>query len=121
MILRTGIEEAAMGEREHTPGPWRVTLDEFGDYTIQPEHAVLAVAAVVNGEMRRMGGHAGEHQANARLIAAAPDMFEALRLHKVYEALPTDRGGSDGPKGRARAAWIAARNAALSKAGGARG
>lgn len=63
---------------QHTPGPWRMTLDEFGDYTIQPQHEELAIAAVVNGEMRRMGGQSGEHEANARLIAAAPDLFAAL-------------------------------------------
>lgn len=64
---------------KHTPGPWRMTLDDFGDYTIQPHDAELAIAAVVNGEMRRMGGQAGEHAANARVIMAAPEMVKALQ------------------------------------------
>jgi hypothetical protein len=38
---------------------------------------------------------------------------EALELHRTWEALPTDRGGKYGPKGRAYAAFIAARDAAL--------
>lgn len=67
-----------MGERTHTPGPWRSTLDEFGDYVIQPAGQELAVAAVVNGDARGLLGEASEHAANALLIAAAPDMFEAL-------------------------------------------
>lgn len=38
---------------------------------------------------------------------------EALRLHIVYEALPSDRGGKNGPKGKAWAAFIAARDKVL--------
>lgn len=65
----------------HTPGPWIAgEPDEFGDINIQPADGGLAIAAVVNGEMRRMGGQYGEHIANARLIAAAPKMLAALRL-----------------------------------------
>ncbi|CAM5769967.1 hypothetical protein [Bosea minatitlanensis] len=63
----------------HTPGPWRMTLDDFGDYTIQPQHEELAIAAVVNGEMRRMGGVSGEHEANAHVIVAAPDLLKAAK------------------------------------------
>ena len=39
---------------------------------------------------------------------------EALELHVAYEALPADRGGKNGPKGRAWSAFIEARDAALS-------
>lgn len=66
---------------KHTPGPWRLSgPDEFGDYTVQPPDEPMAIAAVTNGEMRRMGGMSDEHAANALMIAAAPDMFEALEL-----------------------------------------
>jgi len=64
---------------KHTTGPWRMTPDDFGDYTIQPQHEELAIAAVVNGEMRRIGGQSGEHEANARLIAASPDLLKAAK------------------------------------------
>jgi hypothetical protein len=64
---------------KHTPGPWRMTLDDFGDYTIQPPNEELAIAAVVNGEMRRIGGRSTEHEANARLIAAAPEVRAAAK------------------------------------------
>ena len=52
--------------------------DDFGDYTISPPSEVLAIAAVTNGEMWRMGGKFDEHSANANLIAAAPDLHKAL-------------------------------------------
>lgn len=67
-----------MGERTHTPGPWLLELDNFGDYTVLQQHETLAIAAVVNGEMRRMGGLSDQHEANANLIAAAPDMFAGI-------------------------------------------
>lgn len=40
--------------------------------------------------------------------------IEALKLHVAYEAIRPDRGGHNGPKGKAWAAFIAARDAALS-------
>lgn len=65
---------------QHTPGPWRLSgPDHFYDYTIQGPTEELAIAAAVNGEMRRMGGELAEHEANARLIAAAPELLEALQ------------------------------------------
>lgn len=67
-----------MGERGHTKGPWRSTLDEFGDYTIQPQDSELAIAAVVNGAFKNLTGESEEQAANARLIAAAPTMAEAI-------------------------------------------
>jgi len=54
-----------------------------------------------------------------RMFAAGPDAINALKLHVIYEALPTDRGGKDGRKGRAWAKFIAARDAAIAKATGA--
>ncbi|WP_277019023.1 MULTISPECIES: hypothetical protein [Paracoccus] len=40
-------------------------------------------------------------------------MNEALELHVAYEATPPDRGGKNGPKGKAWAAFIKARDRAL--------
>lgn len=56
------------------------------------------------------------HNVLCPLHAAAPDLLEALRLYDVWQATPTDRGGKDGTKGRAFAAFIAAKDAALAKA-----
>lgn len=58
----------------YTLGPWVASgPDEFGDYNIQGSDGSLAIAAVVSN-LRQPA----EVQANARLIAAAPDMLEAL-------------------------------------------
>ena len=48
-----------------------------------------------------------------RLRGIEKAALKALRLHVKYEATPTDRGGKSGPKGKAWAAFIKARDAAL--------
>ena len=54
---------------EHTPGPW--TTDSAGLVTAGPRRLHIAQAATTGM------GHAAE--ANARLLAAAPDLLEALQ------------------------------------------
>lgn len=39
--------------------------------------------------------------------------LEALKLFETYEAMSADRGGKDGPKGRAYSAFVVAKDAAL--------
>lgn len=62
----------------YTPGPWRVKPNSVGGPTVGPEGSVVA-------DIRTYGGpHVGGRQhpqtdANARLIAAAPDLLEACR------------------------------------------
>ena len=69
----------------HTPGPWRMVRFEF----LEGEELEVAryrhpdwweVRSNPDKDYRSMGvsGHIGE--ANARLIAAAPDLLEALEL-----------------------------------------
>lgn len=83
---------------KHTPGPWKVadyrTLNS-GDYVIRgpekgPDNPNPVVASVV-----KQSGAA----ANARLIAAAPDLLEALiRLSEAWEKFgPTLATVSGGP------------------------
>jgi hypothetical protein len=64
-----------MTEAKHTPGTWHFEPDGMGDFTIASRNGPLAIAAVVNGQVRRPE----EHDANARLITAAPDMLGALK------------------------------------------
>jgi len=52
----------------------------------------------------------------ALVAAAGPDAMHALHLFDVWNAMPADRGGNAGRKGRAYAAFIAAKDAALKKA-----
>lgn len=47
------------------------------------------------------------------ILVTQSKAIEALRLHVAFEAVPADRGGPNGPKGRAWAAFIKARDEAL--------
>jgi hypothetical protein len=59
---------------KHTKGPWHV----FKDSSIYSKHADYTLAEIVAGMTD------GECDANARLIAAAPELLEALReLHTI--------------------------------------
>ena len=69
---------------KHTPGPWKVR---------EPDHFVDGLAHMVVSEhpqegywhIAEIGTHNGrkESEANARLIAAAPEMLEALKEAQV--------------------------------------
>ena len=60
---------------KHTPGPWAVERFPFsiGVYTEMPENQCLAI---LQNEERLV---TPELEANARLIAAAPDLLEACK------------------------------------------
>lgn len=63
----------------HTAGPWRAEgPDEFGDYNIHHPADALAVAAAV-----RNGRPDEEVEANARLIAAAPELLAAVEYVRL--------------------------------------
>ena len=57
----------------HTPGPWAMTQNPV-DVSIHSDRRLIA------GVRLGKGTRAGEDAANARLIAAAPDIFHALEL-----------------------------------------
>lgn len=69
-----------MNAHTHTPGPWKAIGDEIVDHgngVCDLGHVLASV---------RM--HNGEQEANARLIAEAPAMLEALR--DAIRGLDTD-------------------------------
>ena len=72
---------------KHTPGPWRV-VDSWTDHMVEGQ----------NGEeiIWQDGPHETPtiNEANARLIAAAPDLLEALEL---YHAGLVEIGNKFGP------------------------
>ena len=76
---------------EHTPGPWEVgsAFDNYGEIEIAIErmtHAGNLVVAVA------LGGLQGQ-DANAKLIAAAPDLLSVLQEFSGYvrnEQMSTD-------------------------------
>lgn len=71
-------------EHKHTPGPWSLSLNIDGDYLLDTgdteETAVIFVTEENNGI------------ANATLIAAAPDLLEALEA--MLAAFSIDSGGN---------------------------
>ena len=69
-----------MGDAKHTPGPWRIDYNQ-GDIWIGPHiNGGPEVLTVVNMPTRAYAGPALQARiADARLIAAAPDLVEALR------------------------------------------
>ena len=64
---------------EHTPGPFEVrTYDHLKSYEIRSPHRHWPIARVMRSAGRGpLGISEGEAEANARLIAAAPDLLEA--------------------------------------------
>lgn len=64
-------------EAKHTPGPWDITASAANDGRLIVEddigHPICALSLRgVQGDTRKMS-------ANAKLIAAAPDLLDALR------------------------------------------
>ena len=86
-----------MSGGKHTPGPW--ALDQSSQ--------ISCVSAFdVNGEFIGIAYMTlPNHEANARLIAAAPDLLDALkRLESATRILPPDMDEPDSPLAQARAA-----------------
>ena len=70
-----------MTDKPWTPGPWVLEDDGFGDFAVYgKDDSELAIAAIVNGVFRGYGGEEHTQQANANLIAAAPELADALHL-----------------------------------------
>lgn len=72
-----------MTETKHTPGPWSFEMQEFGAVIVSDGSSIATAFAskVISGAELPM-------EANARLIAAAPDLLEALK--ELVEAFDDD-------------------------------
>ena len=77
-----------MSEVKHTPGPWRYEPQNGSPTTGQ--HMISGSKPGYLAEVRDCGS--GDVVANAHLIAAAPDMLEALKaaLSLIEIAIPFD-------------------------------
>jgi hypothetical protein len=104
-IVDMTFDEFCRGGKSITPGPWVIDLDWLPD-----EHPDWRCIIIESGDKHfrtRVSGHMGE--ANARLIAAAPELLEALRglaYPGAYEGQPSE------------SERIAAARAAIAKAEG---
>ncbi|MFA5379870.1 MAG: hypothetical protein WC455_29190 [Dehalococcoidia bacterium] len=69
-------------ESKHTPGPWGIDINSVGEYLISagPIGTPVDYLAVITNRKRS--------KANARLIAAAPELLEALAF--CVEALEVE-------------------------------
>lgn len=109
-----------MAKPKWTPGPWQIiaTPGDFNDaFWIGPE-PLRSIAEVRNGaEDEEYGGPKAE-AANARLIAAAPELYDALGwCAEQLEGCWLNHYG-DNPEGGPIPRPIAAARAALARARG---
>ena len=73
-----------MSESKHTPAPWFID-SSWGPTDSHPDWRAIVSCFDDGCHRMSVSGHIGE--ANARLIAAAPDLLEALELAvEVIEA-----------------------------------
>ncbi len=93
---------------KHTPGPWSVGTrgDGTPGYVYCDNELGSAVAIVYGKPLEYTVFSRAEEIANARLIAAAPDLLEALRYYASPETWTINQvEGPDGDYGaKARAA-----------------
>lgn len=88
----------------HTPGPWKAhtnNTSEYIDIDAGPQRICSILADTGDAECD------AENIANAALIAAAPDMFEALQ--RMYDEYYTEGYDPQSPLGQAFAAIQKAR------------
>jgi len=79
--MKTTPNDSKATATAHTPGPWKVTewtYQQGKEARCMIEAANDAVATVT--DLWCMDDRAAEREANARLIASAPDLLHALEL-----------------------------------------
>ena len=81
-----------MTEPKFTPGPWRVKADPYHFMTLSTVVAGEIGKEGFNRMVVQVGGwnEWKEQEANAHLIAAAPELYEALKY--VLKCWDDDRG-----------------------------
>ena len=77
-----------MREPKHTPGPWKANFDDYTKSVIDILNENKTVIAMVPDQEVHQGDRTilslEEIEANVHLIAAAPEMYEALEVFCSY-------------------------------------
>ncbi len=98
-----------------TPGPWE-TL-KFSQHELQTDFAMVKI-----GERVHMIGYSDEDKANAHLIAAAPELLEAVQyaadVFAEYIALHKALGDMGGAEAQGNQQHLQVMLDAIAKAGG---
>jgi hypothetical protein len=108
-----------------TPGPWRINKDSkntgYAVVAAQPKHHGGGTAICTVRPSLRTDDAYDEAEANARLIAAAPEMYEMTKLFARYLAYEIKKQEWDGDDEGAnlKSYTLAQVRAALDKAEGA--
>ncbi len=84
----------------HTPGPWTWVKNKHGDYWALEDHRGIAIvddgSACDEYDKTIDPEGSEEDRANARLIAASPKMFAALKKVVAWLNSPEEGAFSDG-------------------------
>lgn len=123
--VEDAAEEIARRKARHTPGPWTAKKCECSErwYVEIRENgykAAIVFSSGICGDARHIGGERfqGTEEANARLIAAAPDLAAALlELAEIGEAGVIERRETGKPTWSVLEAVATIARAALSRAG----
>ena len=87
--MERSTETTPKERMSHTPGPWIIGKSYTDDIAIREVDGMECIATALPTEPDEQAGKE-EQLANARLIAAAPAMLEALR-ELVAEAPPREK------------------------------
>lgn len=76
---------------KHTPGPWTPEFGEAYRVRAQQDGGQVAIMTNLKGRDGLAGRRNGDEvAANARLIAAAPELLEALRIAREFMSIASD-------------------------------
>lgn len=73
---------------QHTPGPWMAELETEGSFSIEADGMGIGGGLLVIASRNQHPLLAEQMHANARVIAAAPDLLAALQEAKANAGNP---------------------------------
>lgn len=86
-IWRQMPEKTNMATTKHTPGPWRAIAGAYGPRVETDQGIIIAKLnwrETLRGGEYDEGEQEGQHEANADLIASAPELLAALERFVAF-------------------------------------